>query len=123
MEVGLLGTLAVTDDAGEKVTVPSAKQRALLASLALSAGLVVSAELLIDHLWGNDAPRDAANALQAHVSKLRRLLVPAIMSLLGSANWWLPKWLDRILPHLDLEGGRTDADVIVLEPARELEAA
>ncbi|HEX2384424.1 MAG TPA: winged helix-turn-helix domain-containing protein [Acidimicrobiales bacterium] len=123
MEVGLLGTLAVTDDAGEKVTVPSAKQRALLASLALSAGLVVSAELLIDHLWSDDAPRDAANALRAHVSKLRRLLVPATMSLLGSANWWLPKWLDRILPHLDLEGGRTDADVIVLEPARELEAA
>jgi RND superfamily putative drug exporter len=29
--------------------------------------------------------------------------VPATMSLLGRANWWLPGWLDRILPHLDLE--------------------
>ena len=54
---------------------------------------------------------------------VRMVLVPATMSLLGSANWWLPKWLDRILPHLDLEGGRKDADVIVIEPARELEAA
>jgi len=26
------------------------------------------------------------------------------MSLLGRANWWLPRWLNRILPHLDLEG-------------------
>jgi RND superfamily putative drug exporter len=32
------------------------------------------------------------------------VLVPATMSLLGRANWWLPGWLDRILPHLDLEG-------------------
>ncbi len=27
------------------------------------------------------------------------------MRLLGDANWWLPGWLDRILPHLDVEGG------------------
>jgi RND superfamily putative drug exporter len=26
------------------------------------------------------------------------------MALMGKANWWVPKWLDRILPHLDLEG-------------------
>jgi RND superfamily putative drug exporter len=33
------------------------------------------------------------------------VLVPATMALLGNANWWLPGWLDRLLPHLDLEGG------------------
>jgi RND superfamily putative drug exporter len=32
------------------------------------------------------------------------VLVPATMALLGNANWWLPGWLDRLLPHLDLEG-------------------
>ena len=32
------------------------------------------------------------------------LLVPAIMSLLGRAGWWLPGWLDRHLPHLSIEG-------------------
>jgi RND superfamily putative drug exporter len=37
--------------------------------------------------------------------------VPATMALLGNANWWLPKWLDRILPHLDLEGGPPPAVV------------
>jgi len=55
---------------------------------------------------------------------VRMVLVPATMSLLGGANWWLPKWLDRILPHLDLEGAK-GADVIDIdsEPERELVAA
>ncbi len=35
---------------------------------------------------------------------VRCLLVPATMSLLGDANWWLPAWLDRLLPKLDLDG-------------------
>jgi RND superfamily putative drug exporter len=35
---------------------------------------------------------------------IRLLLVPATMSLLGDLNWWLPRWLDRLLPHVDLEG-------------------
>ena len=35
---------------------------------------------------------------------VRMVLVPATMSLLGRANWWLPGWLDRILPHVE---GRT----------------
>jgi RND superfamily putative drug exporter len=35
---------------------------------------------------------------------LRTVLVPALMHLFGSANWWLPGWLDRILPHLSVEG-------------------
>ena len=37
---------------------------------------------------------------------VRMVLVPATMSLVGRANWWLPSWLDRILPHLDLEGAQ-----------------
>jgi putative drug exporter of the RND superfamily len=32
------------------------------------------------------------------------LLVPATMELLGDRNWWLPRWLDRILPKIDVEG-------------------
>jgi RND superfamily putative drug exporter len=35
---------------------------------------------------------------------VRMVLVPATMRLLGDLNWWLPGWLDRILPHLDVEG-------------------
>jgi RND superfamily putative drug exporter len=32
------------------------------------------------------------------------LIIPAAMHLLGKAAWWLPKWLDRILPNVDVEG-------------------
>jgi RND superfamily putative drug exporter len=35
---------------------------------------------------------------------VRMILVPATMALMGDANWWLPGWLDRILPHVDVEG-------------------
>jgi RND superfamily putative drug exporter len=45
----------------------------------------------------------SAVALDAFV--LRTLLVPALMHLLGAANWWLPRWLDRRLPRLSIEPG------------------
>jgi RND superfamily putative drug exporter len=35
---------------------------------------------------------------------VRMIIVPAVMTLLGSAAWWLPGWLDRILPNIDIEG-------------------
>jgi putative drug exporter of the RND superfamily len=41
-------------------------------------------------------------ALDAYV--VRMTLVPAVMQLLGRHAWWLPKWLDRLLPSLDIEG-------------------
>ncbi|MFG2192704.1 MMPL family transporter [Streptomyces sp. NPDC048639] len=43
----------------------------------------------------------AAVALDAFL--LRTLLVPALMHMLGGANWWLPKWMDRILPRFSIE--------------------
>jgi RND superfamily putative drug exporter len=43
----------------------------------------------------------AAIAIDATI--VRCLLVPAVMMLLGRANWWLPGWLDRILPNVGLE--------------------
>jgi len=56
----------------------------------------------------------AAVALDAFI--LRTVLVPAAMHLFGNANWWLPRWLDRRLPHLAIEppdpaGEPTDAPV------------
>jgi RND superfamily putative drug exporter len=41
---------------------------------------------------------------------VRMVLVPATMSLLGKANWWLPRWLDRALPRMDLEGPTQPAE-------------
>jgi DNA-binding SARP family transcriptional activator len=74
MEFGVLGPLLVRDASGP-LTVGSAKQRALLATLLLeSAQGVVPAQRLIDELWGPNPPATAAKALQVHVSQLRRAL-------------------------------------------------
>jgi RND superfamily putative drug exporter len=45
-----------------------------------------------------------ASAIFIDATLIRMVIVPATMELLGDANWWLPAWLDRILPHLDVEG-------------------
>jgi RND superfamily putative drug exporter len=44
-----------------------------------------------------------ATAILIDATLVRMVLVPATMALLGKANWWLPGWLDRALPHLTLE--------------------
>jgi RND superfamily putative drug exporter len=45
-----------------------------------------------------------ATAILLDATIVRMLLVPATMELLGDKNWWLPKWLDRLLPNIDVEG-------------------
>jgi putative drug exporter of the RND superfamily len=42
-----------------------------------------------------------AAAILVDATVVRMVLVPAVMKLMGRANWWVPGWLDRILPHLD----------------------
>jgi RND superfamily putative drug exporter len=46
-----------------------------------------------------------ATAVAIDATLVRMVLVPAAMTLLGKANWWLPGWLDRILPSVDVHGG------------------
>jgi RND superfamily putative drug exporter len=41
---------------------------------------------------------------------VRMTLVPALMSLLGNAAWWLPRALDKAMPNLDIEGENLDRD-------------
>jgi putative drug exporter of the RND superfamily len=45
-----------------------------------------------------------ATAILLDATIVRMLLVPATMELLGDRNWWLPRWLDRIIPNIDVEG-------------------
>jgi putative drug exporter of the RND superfamily len=51
-----------------------------------------------------------AVAVLLDATLVRLLLVPATMELLGDRNWWLPRWLDRLLPRLDVEGGPAAAE-------------
>ena len=73
----MLGTLEVLDNGGHPVELRGSKLRTLLAALLVRAGQPVSADRLADLLWGESPPSGAANALQAQISKLRRLLVDA----------------------------------------------
>jgi RND superfamily putative drug exporter len=44
-----------------------------------------------------------ATAILVDATIVRMVLVPAVMQLMGRANWWIPRWLDRVLPRLDAE--------------------
>ncbi|MFC0111465.1 BTAD domain-containing putative transcriptional regulator [Kibdelosporangium aridum] len=74
MRFGVLGPLAVWTDDGTPVTIPGAKVRALLAVLLVHRGEPVTADRLIDDLWGGTPPRNAQAALQVKVSQLRKAL-------------------------------------------------
>ncbi len=52
-----------------------------------------------------------ASAIFLDATIVRMLLVPATMELLGDRNWWLPAWLDRILPTIDVEGSHEAAPI------------
>jgi putative drug exporter of the RND superfamily len=61
-----------------------------------------------------------AIAILLDATIVRLLLVPATMELLGDRNWWLPRWLDRLLPNLDVEGSvQSSPDDDAAPPARE----
>jgi RND superfamily putative drug exporter len=53
---------------------------------------------------------------------VRCLLVPATMLLMGKVNWWMPRWLDRAVPHMSIEGAEfflaRDYETVEAEPAR-----
>src|SRR3981081_2290834 len=85
VELAVLGALQVRQ-AGAPVTIPGAKPRAILTMLGLHGGSVVSADTLVELLWGDDPPRTAAKALQTHISHLRRTLGDGFV--LTAATGW-----------------------------------
>jgi RND superfamily putative drug exporter len=44
-----------------------------------------------------------ASAIFLDATVVRMVLVPAVMQLLGKRNWWIPNWLEKVLPRLDTE--------------------
>jgi RND superfamily putative drug exporter len=82
--------------------------------LAVTARLITAAALIMVMVFGTFVLSDLralkliglglAVAVAIDATIVRIVLVPATMELLGEANWWLPKWLDRILPHLAVDG-------------------
>ncbi|GAA5182551.1 BTAD domain-containing putative transcriptional regulator [Rugosimonospora acidiphila] len=74
MQIKTLGPLEVRTDDGVLADVPGARLRGLLIALACEPGQVVPRATLVDWVWGEYPPSDAANALQRLVSRLRKAL-------------------------------------------------
>ncbi len=93
--------------------------QAVADGLAATARFITAAALIMVFVFGSFVLEDlrtikvlglglaAAVAIDATI--IRMLLVPATMELLGDKNWWIPKWLDRILPNLIVEPERSPA--------------
>ena len=79
MEFRILGPLEVSDG-GSEVSLGGPKLRSLLALLLLHGNEVVSADRLIDELWGDDVPERATAALRVNVSRLRKALPEGVLS-------------------------------------------
>ena len=78
----------------------------------------VNVDAILQSILGRAAERfGMAAAVLIDASIIRMILVPAVMSLLGRHAWWIPRWLDRIMPNLDIEGSAHLARVSQQEEA------
>jgi DNA-binding SARP family transcriptional activator len=91
MRVQILGPFHL-EDGGRRIMIGGVRQRAVLADLLLHANEVVPSEQILVDLWGEDTSPTAANALQAAISRLRRLLPP------GRLITTAPGYMLRIFP-------------------------
>ncbi|MGH1493098.1 MAG: MMPL family transporter, partial [Acidimicrobiales bacterium] len=94
--------------------------RSVIHGIASTARVITSAALIMISVFGgfvlgNDPTTKMfglglATAIFVDATIVRLVLVPASMKLMGDANWWLPGWLDRILPTIDIDGESTQYD-------------
>jgi uncharacterized membrane protein YdfJ with MMPL/SSD domain len=99
-------------------------ERAVAEGLSSSARTISSAALIMTAVFGvfvltgvpsiKEIGLGCAIAIALDATLVRLILVPAAMKLMGAWNWWIPAWLDRVLPDLSFEG---DADPQEDEPA------
>ena len=90
----------------------------VIAAVLLTAAAAIMVVVFGSFLFENDRVLKLmgiglASAILLDATIVRMLLVPATMELLGDKNWWLPRWLERVLPTIDVEGAAAqhpDAD-------------
>ena len=86
--------------------------------LAATARVITAAAAIMVVVFGSFVLEDSrpvklfglglATAIAIDATLVRMLIVPSTMELLGARNWWLPRWLDRIIPNLRVEGELAD---------------
>jgi RND superfamily putative drug exporter len=97
--------------------------------LAMTARVITAAAAIMVFVFGSFLLGDQralklfgmglATAVLVDATLVRMVLVPSTMELLGRANWWLPRWLDRIVPTISVEGGPAEQErEPVLTPGR-----
>ena len=92
--------------------------------LAATARVITAAALIMVAVFGSFVAGDdrtiklfglgLAVAVLIDATLVRMVLVPATMELLGDRNWWIPKWLDRVLPRINVEGRSAQSEKQVL---------
>jgi uncharacterized membrane protein YdfJ with MMPL/SSD domain len=95
-------------------------ERAVAEGLSTSARTISSAALIMTCVFAvfvltgvpsiKELGLGCAVAIALDATLVRLILVPAAMKLLGAWNWWMPSWLDRLLPDLSFEGGRSEPE-------------
>ena len=95
---------------------------AVITGLAGTARVITSAALIMICVFGGFVLSDdptlkmfglgLGTAILVDATVVRCVLVPASMKLMGNANWWLPGWLDRLLPRIDIDGEHGFAPVL-----------
>jgi RND superfamily putative drug exporter len=80
----------------------------------ITAAALIMISVFLAFVFGEDVVGKViglglATAILVDATLVRMVLVPATMELLGDANWWLPKWLDRVLPEVHVEGESEEA--------------
>ena len=104
-------------------------ERAVAEGLASSARTISSAALIMTSVFAvfvltgvpsiKELGLGCAVAIALDATLVRLILVPAAMKLMGSWNWWMPSWLDRVLPDLSFEAG-SEPEPTVPQPRRGL---
>ncbi len=94
-------------------------KQAILSGIRSGRSVVVAAAIIMITVFGGFAfshlasvrPMGLALAVGVLIDAflIRLVFVPAMMALLGKSAWWLPRWLDRMLPQLDVEGAKLEA--------------
>jgi putative drug exporter of the RND superfamily len=89
-------------------------ETSVIGGLVTSARVITAAALIMVFVFGsfvlNGDPTikqfgvGLAVAVILDATVVRCLLVPALMLLMGRVNWWMPRWLDRVVPHMSIEG-------------------
>jgi RND superfamily putative drug exporter len=95
--------VATGDNAGAVARGMARTGRVISAAAAIMV-TVFAAFVLGDQVLVKVIGLGLAAAVLVDATIVRMVLVPSTMELLGDRNWWIPRWLDRVLPHVDVEG-------------------